>query len=387
MARALNVLILTGLGLAFGPPPAPPAQAAPKQTLFIFQTDQFSSFWRNQRQVPVEPPGGECPPVGPCLSIPVRLSNPDGADTIPVAASPEVQDDGSTEVTAEKMSALLFDISAPPRNVPLESTVTRFTVSILEEGSRNADGKKIKACRITDVWAHSESGAELWGDRPPFESSGCVQGTRNVGATEIRWEFNVTPLSGLWGQDPLENYGFMLVPDIPAGAPPTETWQITLKAPQPNNETTMDANEYEDTKNRIRLVYDFTPPPPEVVDDGGDDGDIGGGTGGGDTGGGVEPEPPPPAPTTEPTPEPTTEPEPVAETKTPGPPGQVWLLLPAGLFALALTRSAVEEPIGETSSAGGVVAAIRRRNAAARGEQPGEAAGPKAKGFLGRFRR
>jgi hypothetical protein len=380
--RVLNVLILTGIALAFGPPPSPTAEAAAKQALFIFQTDQFNSYWRNQREVQVQPP--ECPPVGPCLSVPVRLSNPDGADALAVAVSSEVREDGSLAVTPEKMSAIAFDLSE--RGVEDGDTINLFTLSIVEEGARNADDKVIKACRITEQWPHNETGAELWANRPPYEDGGCVAGQRQVNATEIRWTFNLTKFAGLW-DDPLENNGVMFVPDIPSNAGATENWQITLKVPQPDKPATTDSNEYEETKSRVRLVYDFRKAPPEVIDDGGDGGNTGGGTG--PTGPiDIPPSvPSEPVPTTVPTTEPVAEPAPAAETK-PSPPGQVWLLIPVGLVALAMTRSAVEESVDDAASGRGVVASIRRRNAAARGDaSEGAADESKIKRFLGRFRR
>lgn len=387
IARVLNVLILAGLALAFGPPPAPPAEAAPKQALFIFGADQFNSYWRNQREVQVQPP--QCPPVGPCLSIPVRLSNPDGADALPVSVSPETAADGTVSAQPEKMSAIAFDLVG--RGVEPGSELTMFTLSILEEGARSADGKVIKACRITDIWPHNETGAELWANRPPYDDGNCVAGRRDVAASgEIRWLFTLSTLGRPWASDPLENNGVMLVPDM-SGAASTDSWQITLKVPLPDNPTTGDANEYEETKTRVRIVYDFRPPPPEPPpDDGGGDGGSGGSGGGGGPVGPVDPGPtgptdPGPTPTSEPTP--TADPEPVADTK-PGPPGQVWLLIPVGLIALAMTRAAVDEPAGETTTGRGVVTAIRRRNATARGEgTEGPAPESKLKRLLGRFRR
>jgi hypothetical protein len=63
----------------------------------------------------------------------------------------------------------------------------------------------------------------------------------------------------------------------------------------------------------------------------------------------------------------------VAVTPTPKLPGIVWALLPIGILLIYLLRSVLLEPAGMRTD--GVIAAIRRRNAAARGEtveEPGD---------------
>jgi hypothetical protein len=383
IARVLNVLIVAGLMLAFAPPPGA-VQAAQKTTLFDDALgDYFNWFWTDQREI--QTPSDICPPSpAPCLSLPARFPNPDGVDTLPIASTYDAQESKAEE---QKISGIFFDITA--RGVVPGSTIKKLTISLLEEGGRNQAGKSIKACLMADQFSGGE--AELWANRPPVDESKCVQGTQiTIGTPPAPyWIFDITNIAKGWGVDPFSNYGVMLKPVIPAGVGPTDgTWQINLKVPRRDDPDT-ELNEYEDTKTRARMTYDFTlpppPPPPPPIDNGSGSG----------SGGFVPPPPPPEVPTLEPVP--STQPtvpssEPVAD-KVPEPkvPGQVWLLLPVGILVLSMTRSAVLEP--ESAGDGArVIEAIRRRNAQRRGAPFDEEEAPAfasrlSKKIFGRFAR
>jgi hypothetical protein len=212
-----------------------------------------------------------------------------------------------------------------------------------------------------------------------------VEGKREVatGAPPL-WTFDLTKISEGWGKDPFSNNGVMLLGVLQNAG---ESWQVNLRIPTKESTATTE-NDYELTKNRARLQLAFVPgkeplippvaPPAAPADVSGGSGtsssggsipSIGGITPSTDltgaSGGGSFPSvdtgiaPPPPLETA---PQAVTAPQPTE----PRLPGYVWLLIPAGLLALAAVRSVVLEPVGGTR-ADGVIAAIRRRNAERRG--------------------
>ena len=377
---------------------------------YVYDIDKKSYFWKKQRVQTVV--------VGP-VGQNVRIPPPNRADTLPVSVE---------QGQPEKTSSLFLDLSA--RGVPVGATLTDLTVTFLEgspaDGAEqptappNPEGKVIQACRISGYWVNSDTGAELWELTPPSEQI-CVQGTRDDSvATAPTWSFNLTSLASTWALDPATNNGVLFVGATTSD--PADTWQVNLKIPQADNPNTP-IPEYENTKSRTSVSVTFTSPttsPSPTVSD--------------------SPSPTfsesPPPPTTPPyTPPPTTS---TGATTFPGSPGTtipgtgtaattttttgtgtglpvipgttttglpaspagaapatgpqtpigalpklpayVWLIIPIGLLAAALARSALYERAGGPRP-DGVIASIRARNAAVAGGAGaaagvGEAIGP-----------
>jgi hypothetical protein len=218
---------------------------------------------------------------------------------------------------------------------------------------------------------------------PKYQQSACVQGTPHTpkgAASPTSWTFDLTSVAGSWG-DPAKNDGVIFVPVIPKNANQSDSWQVNFKIPQDDNpQTPMD--EYKDTINRVVATVAWTQPttttfptfpPPTIAPTGPTGGSFGGGGGtftgttgtgtftGGSPSGLSGANAPTVATTSAPAPQAT-------GTQVPQPklPWIVWALLPVGLLILVAMRSILLEPAVARSD--GVIAAIRRRNAAARGE-------------------
>lgn len=354
-----------------------PVTAKGEQVYFSPREDKASWFWSLQvdEEVPPEDqvdtvcaPGGQPLPV--CPQQRVRLPSPQDVDSLPIMVFNGAHD---------KVSAVAVDVAR--YGVEAGSEITKYVLSIDESSSSrdfpsfNAGGKIIEACRATDFWPTGET--EVFETQPPVEDSSCVSGKRIAKTTPPHWEFDLTEMAAPWGISPFENYG-VLLRGVLKGSGPTETWQINLKKPLTEAQAAS-PKAAEQSAKRIAVDLEFEPPPPVET---APIPDTTGTTGGSSFTPSTSFTPPavdaPPA--SEPT---TTEEPPTVAAPTPtvatGPelPGYVWALVPAGLVAFAAVRSVVLEPVGGTRRQG-VIAAIRRQNAARRGvplEEAGESFG------------
>ena len=362
-------VVLTAAGIA-GVVSGPASAAEKGQHPFRYGTDVSSWYWERQFDEEVTPPVTLPPPIPPA-SQRVRLPSPQRPDTLPV---------GVFEGAHERMAAIKFDLSE--RGVTPGSAIKRLVLGIEEstdkneQPSVNVGAAKIQACVILDVLSGGEN--ERFADRPQHSESDCVEGARGTPPAPAAplWTFDLTTLAGPWGEDPFANNGIMLL-GIVQGGGPTETWQINLKIPARDDDAT-EVNEYEETKGRATLTLDFVPPKDPAATngeslDGGVSVGASGGSGslGGTFGGGAPPTDltgaggPVETPAASDTPATAT---PVAAVAPPEPrmPALVWLLIPLGLMALSAVRSVVLEPAGGPRP-GGVIEAIRLRNAERRG--------------------
>jgi hypothetical protein len=345
---------------------------------FEYGFDIASWYWQRQVDQEVPPPG--VPNPGPVAQR-VRGPNPYTSSTLPVAVY---------QGAHERVSAIRFDLVE--RGVTPGSEISKAVLFIEESptGEREPpplrpETAKIEACLLTELLSPGEN--EEFEDRPAVseEDTDCVEGKREVqsGASAL-WTFDFTKIAEGWGKDPFSNNGVMLLGVLQNAG---ESWQVNLRIPTKESTATTE-NDYELTKNRARLQLAFVPgkepklipvkPPAAPADASGGGStssaggsipsiggitpstDLTGASGGGsfpsvDTGIATEP-PLTTAPQAISAPQPTE----------PRLPGYVWLLIPAGLLALAAVRSVVLEPVGGTR-ADGVIAAIRRRNAERRG--------------------
>jgi hypothetical protein len=368
--RALRAIVGVGAVLLLLIDPSV-AQAATKNTSFLYGPDSINWYWKDQ----VERTVG----TGPVAQV-VTLGNPQAPDTLPVAL-----ENGKPD----KISAIAFDLT--DRDVPVGSKISTFVFTIAEsddvrtgfsdpsqpdaQPSFNTDGKLILACPITSVWASGE-GAELWDRAPSYASAGCVTGKRSGSGQSLRWTFDLTPLAQDWSDDPVQNGGVMLVPGPVQGkALNDRSWQINLKIPMRDNADTAGTDEYQSTKSRVTVQVGFVPPAPTSGPNagsgfGGTSG-IGGLSG---SGGGLPSSNPFPFGTPgatgggSPTPAPGQSP---ALASRPAPtvphlPWYIWILIPVGLVAVSTVRAVVLEPFA-SGKPGGVIIAIRTRNAELRG--------------------
>jgi hypothetical protein len=319
---------------------------------------------------------GEIPNTGQRLQLP----NPQAKSTLPVAANNGEPD---------KISSIYFGLL--DRGLQPDTTIVKFDLQIAagdQSGDTapqfNADGKKIQACAITDFWVNNDDGAQTWNTPdgktayPAYDKDNCVTGALSgTGAKQV-WTFDLLKIAEQWGKDLSTNNGVMLLPEISKNpAPQDSSWQINLQLP--------DKTDYKATRDRVQATISFTVPSTDtggtdtsggdgsgggdiVVDTGGGGGTFtgGGGFSTGDFGGG----------TTTTT---TTETLGGGDTTTGGTtplasvppvhlPPVVWALIPLGLLALFAVRQVLVEPVGGPRS-DGVIAAIRRRNAAMKGIQ------------------
>jgi hypothetical protein len=344
-----------------------PALAKTSSSSFIYGPDSANWYWMDQIEQLVS-----VPQAG--VAQYVRLPNPQAADTMPVAAQ---------NGQPNKISALQFDLSH--RGVALGSTLSKFVMTIAEnddlaagfedteqpdlQPTFNQEGKLIQACPITGIWSSGE-GAELWERAPSYEETQCVQGKPVESGDAVKWTFDLTTLAQDWATDLASNRGVMLVPVIPEGGATTDsTWQINLKLPQRDDASTSGTDEYEQTKDRVGVDMAFTPSSGDT----GDDNFTGGGsnfvpsTGPGQvntdfpfgsgpvtSGGSSTPGNQERAVSSRPSP------------TVPQLPWYVWVLIPVGLVAISTVRAVVLEPLA-TGKPGGVIAAIRTKNAELRG--------------------
>lgn len=365
--RALRAFLAAAAAFALVITVPGPALAKTSSSSFVYGPDSANWYWKDQIEESVS-----VPPAG--VAEYVKLPNPQASDTLPVAAQ-----DGQPN----KISAVQFDLSR--RGIVPGSTLSRFTFTIAEnddlaagyedpsqpdtQPSFNVEGKLIQACPITGVWSSGE-GAELWERAPSYEETLCVQGKRVAAGAAVNWAFELTTLAQEWATDLSSNRGVMLVPVIPEGAAPNDsTWQINLKLPQRDDAGTEGEDEYEQTKTRVDVDVAFTPPGGTQGGDNftgggsnfipsGGSGQVGtdfpfGGTpvttGGTPAAGGQERTA-------------TSRPSPTV----PRLPWYVWVLIPLGLVAISTVRAVVLEPLA-TGKPGGVIAAIRTKNAELRG--------------------
>jgi hypothetical protein len=346
---------------------------------FEYGIDIASWYWERQQDSEVTTPPGIPLPVP--VSQRVRLPNPQRPETLPV---------GVYQGAHERMAAIRFDLTE--RGVTPGSDINKAVLFIEESQDRNEhpsvrpETAKIEACLLTDLLSAGEN--EQFEDRPAYseEETDCVDGKREVavGTTTVAavWTFDLTKIAEGWGKDPFGNNGVMLLAVLQNTG---ETWQVNLKLPTKDSTATPE-NDYELTKNRARLQLDFvagdeplipkvpTTKPAAPTSTGGSTGGSTGTVGaigpstdltGASGGGGFPPvgtDVPADTPALPTTPQAISQPQPTE----PRLPGYVWLLIPAGLLALAAVRSVVLEPVGGTR-ADGVIAAIRRRNAERRG--------------------
>ena len=351
-----------------------------EKIIYTYSLDRTSWYWSKQVDQSVE--------LGPAAQR-VRLPNPQSDDTLPVAV-----DNGDLD----KVSALYLDLTS--RGIQEGSQIIQFMLQIAETDNSsgeqpefNTDGKQIQACSITDTWP--QGSAETWDLRPPTSKSGCVAGKRTGSGGSQSWTFDLKSIAAPWGQDPFgKNFGVMLLPVVPKDAGPDhQKWQINLKIPKKDDPGTP-ANEYNQTKTRVLATVAWTGPviqptgqtgtsttttPTGTSSSGGtqtfDSGPAYSTISGGvsptfGTSGGTSTGAAPAGATSSPVPQPVT---PVAEIPGAKLPGIVWALLPIGILLIYALRSALLEPVGMRTE--GVIAAIRRRNAAARGEtveEPGD---------------
>ena len=369
--RGLLVLAAVVISLAV----AGPAVAVDKKINFLPGTDISSWFWERQVDEEVTTPVTLPPPIPPA-SQRVRLGNPQRPDTLPVALM-----DG----TSERMSAIKFDLTAEDRGVIEGSEIKKLLLFIEESQDRNEqpsvspETAKIQACQILDFLTQGEE--ERYKDAPKYDDKNCVDGTRDAVAGAIPvWTFDLTKIAQVWGENPYDNYGVMLVPV----AEPGKTWQVNLKVPIKDQAAT-EGDQYELSKNRAFVTIDFIPgEPPKIPDvpsapSSGTTTPVSSGTSSVPSSSGFPSSGSPVIPAStdfggsedipgvEATPPPTEQASfaPPIDQK-PRMPAYVWLAIPLGLLALSAIRSVVLEPVGGPRP-DGVISAIRRRNAERRG--------------------
>lgn len=404
-ARTLSVLMLAGMSFLL----SPPVLAVERHTLvYTFGVDRSSWFWTKQRDVvveaPPEAPSPPCPenppgtppqaPGVPCVtpSQRQRVRNPQAANTLPVSVSvAESYVAGAPRpVDFEKISAINFGLV--DRGIQPGAVISKFILKILEGQelsefrSYNNTDRKIMACSIGDYWPDGQQDPQEWNTQPPyggqnrvpsappFDESACVPGTRTEAGGSPVWSFDLIQFATGWGEDPFgKNNGVMLVPVLEEDANKQEPWQINLKAPNRDNVDTAN-NEYLDSKGNLTAIVEFTPAPPITFPDfspGGFTPPFSPPLG---TSPGFTPSAPlfPSVPSSVAGGSPPVVPPPTAPVNVGAQqassqvPGIVWLLVPVGLIALAMMRSAVLEPAA-ASSEHGVISAIRRRNVERRG--------------------
>jgi len=393
--------------------PTGPTTDCPKVTgttiQFCYQHgfDRTSWYWKDQQYQNVNPG-----PVNQQLTFP----DPQAQDTIPVTI---MQSD------LDRVSAIYFNLVG--HGVPVGATITKFVLQIQEgaaptgpeQPEYNASGQIVEACPATKIWA--AGAAELWDTKPTWSDTGCVKGEVDDSTEAPTWTFDLTPLATEWASDPFTSNGVVFVPRS-SGGPADSNYQINFKIPSRDDSTTPTVNEYDSTKGRTLVTVSYQqavpsppptqspkpepphspkppkpttqppPPPPPPVGGGGGGSSTGGGSSccdtGGSTGGGTGPV----------TGGSNTDfggggnsgTTPVEQSAPSGflPvrfPWYAWLVLPVALLALAAVRSILFEQ-AQGVRPGGVISAIRARNAAARGEPAGSGGSGAGGGVLQRMR-
>jgi len=343
-------------------------QAVSKQKFyFIYGVDRKSWWWQSQVDQ-------EIPEAGQRLSLP----NPQDPSTLPVAAN---------RGEPEKVSSIFFGLT--DRGLPEGSNILQLDLKMAvgtQPGDRtpefNAADAKVAACFVTDFWPESD-GANIWDGRPPYNKNACVVGKRGGATGAEFYTFKLDSIARPWGADPFtKNNGIVFVPVLPKDAGPNDTWQVNLQIPKRDAATTP-SDDYKDTKNRVVGTIAFTVSPtapsgPSGPTSGGgvptSSGSSGGSVGSFAGGGGFPGSSTSTSTSTQVIPPGSSGgsgtaggvPTPVARVPGPELPGIVWALIPLGLLALWGIRQIVLEPLGGPREEG-VIAAIRRRNAAAKG--------------------
>lgn len=348
------------------------APMAKEKVYFIYGIDRKSWYWESQINQTIDTPAG---PEN------LTLPPPQNASTLPVQAQ---------QGQPQKVPMVFFDLAQ--RGLQVGSRIVQFDLKIAEgdqaqdQPEYNTTGNKVEACLVTDFWANSDAGAEVWTGLPQV-SSKCVVGKQGGTAPNLYWTFKLAPIVSGW-DDPAKNQGIAFEPVIPKGAgPQNQNFQVNLLLPVcPCNETPP-ASTYKGTRSRAVVTIAFT--SPASTNNPGNNGNNGNGTGnnggtqpqttgnftGGQTLGQVTSGGPGFTSVSKRTtitpgnqgggqPVPAT--QPLAHVPPIKVPGIVWWLIPLGLLGIWATRQAVMEPVGGMR-AGGVISAIRDRNAAAKG--------------------
>jgi hypothetical protein len=363
-------------------------------------------YWQRQHKQSVEDPSG-----GGTLAT-VALPDPYCPGVAGVETPEQTCKRGRlpTEVSAgdyrhpDAVSAVMFDLSS----IPLGSKVHRFTVSFREangdarSAAVNADGKKLRACVVTDYFGsgaardykempeHRCDRDDPVATRKPVRKRSGKTTARTVPgpspapdpADDYRWTFDLTKLARRWVKSGTVNTGVIFYPVRPPAKrydpASDDDWRVVFRGPQSKAgvETT--------------LVYEPARLPKTTAPAGSPDGP--GGAGGGFTtttatspsdgfsggsgttstrlGGSGRAAPPgvPQGDSRHTGPRQTV----AASGRSPQPvglPGYVWIAILGGVAGLMLLRAAVLEP-PDGPRPDGVLAQIRRINAQRRGEAP-----------------
>ncbi|MFN2586524.1 MAG: hypothetical protein ABR613_00200 [Actinomycetota bacterium] len=409
--RALRILAIP-LVLAFLGVPASPALAVTDEPLVLVT----AWYWEDQARQRIQDPT-----TGTDVAV-ITLPNP-FCPSPPLAGSPPEEAckpgrlpvqvrDGDYE-TPNQVSALGFDMAL----VPPKSKIGKFTVTFVEASDRqsepvNAEGKSLQACFVEEFFGDGE--ASLYSGVPQHTCSetdpiakrkeiktkgdegGGGGGTPEPGDTQeeptFGYTFDLTEFAQRWTDEGTVMTAVLLMPVRPKDAdyePTTDAnWRTVL----------VGAANPEEKGVRTSLTYT---PSKTPVDDPGPTTSTGSDTTSFDSGssvttstgsgsiaptdtGGVDT----PTGSTDDgaaTPTELTEAaEPTGATVPKGLPGYVWLAILAGIVAFSMVRSVVLEKTAGIRP-DGVLAQIRRLNAARRGEElatatagaatPGEAGG------------
>jgi hypothetical protein len=338
------------------------ATVSQEKVYYIYGIDRKSWYWAGQTN------GETIPGTGTNLTLP----DPQNESTLPVSAQ-----QGQPR---EKVSTLFFDLAQ--RGLMPTSHIVQFDLKIAE-GSQpqdqpeyNTTGQKVQACFVKDFWPDTP-GAEQMNQAPGYSKNRCVVGKQRGTAPNQYWTFHLASIASKWSNPALNN-GIAFVPVVPKNAgPQKQNWQVNLLLP---NHSTDPVAGYKQTRSRAVVTIAFTVPQTATTGGGGTGTSTGGttpSTGGGSFAGGGTVGPPTTttSTTTTTTGGGTTTPAgggttqiatPVASIPSAKVPGVVWLLIPLGLLGLWAFRQVVMEPVGGMRQ-DGVISAIRRRNAAAKG--------------------
>lgn len=364
-----------------GPPGVPPGSdegsdegsgAGGTRLRFEPGVDSKSWFWDRQRDEEVS--------AGP-TSQRARFPSPQRPDTLPVAVE---------SGQPSKQSTIKFDLVG--HGITAGSAVTGFVLTVAEgtdpgeAPTVNPEKHPFYACAATGFWPDGE--AETWDTRPDTTDQ-CVPGKRSTDGNAASWTFDLSAMARSWGKEPAANSGVLLTGVQPGADASSGTWQVNLKAPQPDDPVTPE-DEYKQTSHRLVADIAYTPAePPETSTGvpgatdlpGGPPGGLpgGGGLGAGGLGG-----TPSVGGTAEPAGDLGAQPTSAANHPfTPTIPWYVWALIPLTFVATAMVRTALVEN-NPVTRPGGVIETIRSRNAEQWGA-PSAEHDDSLLGFLTRF--